>query len=258
MYSKLFGDKNLDTFRSSAVNCKLSRTKALLVLDDVETPMQLKCLAGDRYLFGRGSKIIVTSRHKLVVDAEYKVEVLDFDDACKLFYLNAFGEKCCKRGYKEISDRVVGYTKCHPLAVEVLGASVFCFLESIEDWEKELDKLKRIPNDEIQVSLERSYDALDDEEKGLFLDIACFLKGERRDIVLGILADKPIAGLVHKSLITIEDDKIQMHDLIQEMGRNIVLRSTETLGERSRLWIAQDVSFVLENNKVSENAFNFY
>ncbi|KAL5565377.1 hypothetical protein UlMin_028541 [Ulmus minor] len=258
VYSQLFDDKNLDTFKSSAVNRRLRRTKVLLVLDDVETPMQLKCLAGDRYLFGRGSKIIVTGRHKLVVDAEYKVEVLDFDDACKLFYLNAFGKKCCKSGYKEISDRVVEYTKCHPLAVEVLGASVFCFLESIEDWEKELEKLKRIPHYEIQAVLERSYDALDGEEKGLFLDIACFFKGERRDIVLGILADKPIAGLVHKSLITIEDDKIQMHDLIQEMGRNIVLRSTETLGERSRLWIAQDVSFVLENNRGTEAIEGIY
>ncbi|KAL5565383.1 hypothetical protein UlMin_028547 [Ulmus minor] len=128
----------------------------------------------------------------------------------------------------------------------------------IEDWEKELEKLKRIPHYEIQAVLERSYDALDDEEKGLFLDIACFFKGKRRDIVLGILADKPIACLVHKSLITIEDDKIQMHDLIQEMGRNIVLRSTETLGERSRLWIAQDVSFVLENNRGTEAIEGIY
>ncbi|KAL5539510.1 hypothetical protein UlMin_046124 [Ulmus minor] len=228
VFSELLGQKNVDILKSDVID-RLSRTTVLLVLDDVESPMQLKRLVGDPDRFGPGSKIIVTSRHELVVDAEYKVEVLDFDDACKLFYLNAFGERFCRIGYKEISARVVEYTKCHPLALEVLGASVFCFLESIEDWRKELEKLKRIPNDEIQVVLKRSYDALDAEEKGLFLDIACFFKGERRDFVEGILEDKPIKGLVRKSLINIEDDKIQMHDLIQEMGRNIVLQSTEKL-----------------------------
>ncbi|KAL5554505.1 hypothetical protein UlMin_041906 [Ulmus minor] len=146
----------------------------------------------------------------------------------------------------------------HPLALKVLGASVFCFLESIEDWEKELKKLKRIPNDEIQVVLKRSYNALDAEEKGLFLDIACFLKGKRRDFVEGILEGKPITGLVNKSLITIEFGRICMHDLIQEMGRDIVCQSTDNLGERSRLWIAQDVSFVLENNKGTEAIEGIY
>ncbi|KAL5554506.1 hypothetical protein UlMin_041907, partial [Ulmus minor] len=248
LFYKLLGEK-VDIFQLSVVNYKLSRKKILLVLDDVEDPMQFEHLVG-KYQFCPGSKIIVTSRdNKLKGDEEYKVEALGLDDARKLFYLKAFGVESCKRGLEKISDRVVKYTKGHPLALEVLGASVFRNLQSIEDWEKEMKKLKRIPNDQIRKVLERSYDALDDEQKGLFLDIACFFKGQRRDFVEGILEDKPIAGLVHKSLITIEDDKIQMHDLIQEMGRNIVLRSTEKLGERSRLWIADDVYYMLENNK---------
>ncbi|KAL5577918.1 hypothetical protein UlMin_019617 [Ulmus minor] len=251
VYSELLGDKQLDT-SPSAVNHKLSRKRILLVLDDVENPMQFEDLVGDPYRFCPGSKIIVTSRHKLKVDEEYKVEVLDSDDACKLFYLKAFGHESCRSRFEEIAGRVVKYTKGHPLALKVLGASVFCFLESIEDWGKELEKLKRIPNDDIRKVLERSYDALDAEQKGLFLDIACFFKGQQRDFVEGILEDKPITGLVNKSLITIEDGRICMHDLIQEMGRDIVYQSTHILGERSRLWIAKDVSFVLNNNRGTE------
>ncbi|KAL5553943.1 hypothetical protein UlMin_041344 [Ulmus minor] len=257
VFSELLGEKNLNIFISDA-NDRLSRTKVLLVLDDVESPKQLEDLVGDRDRFCPGSKIIVTSRSKLRVDEEYEVEELNSNDACKLFYLNAFGHESCRRGFEEISDRVVKYTKGHPLALKLLGASVFYFLESIEDWVKELKKLKRIPNNEIRVSLERSYDALDDEEKELFLDIACFFRGEQRDIVVGILEDKPIAGLVRKSLITIEDDEIGMHDLIQEMGQDIVFKSTGKLGERSRLWNAQDVSYVLENNKGTEAIEGIY
>ena len=109
VHSELLGQKDLGTSKSSAVDDRLSRRRILLILDDVETPMQLKRLVGDPVRFCPGSKIIVTRRQKLVVDEEYKVEVLDFEDACKLFYLNAFGEKCCRRGYKEISDKVVVY-----------------------------------------------------------------------------------------------------------------------------------------------------
>ncbi|KAL5554516.1 hypothetical protein UlMin_041917 [Ulmus minor] len=253
VYSELLGDKKLDTSKSSAVDDRLSRKRILLVLDDVENPMQFEDLVGDLDRFCRGSKIIVTSRHKLKVDEEYKVEVLDSYDACKLFYLKAFGhEESCRRGFEGISGRVVEYTKGHPLALKVLGASVFCFLESIEDWGNELEKLKRILNDDIQDVLKRSYNALDDEEKGLFLDIACFFKGQRRDFVDGILEGKPFTGLVKKSLITIEDGRICMHDLIQEMGRDIVRQSSAIPGERSRLWIAKDVSFMLENNRGTE------
>ncbi|KAL5553935.1 hypothetical protein UlMin_041336 [Ulmus minor] len=49
-----------------------------------------------------------------------------------------------------------------------------------------------------------------------------------------------------------------MHDLIQEMGQDIVFKSTDKLGERSRLWIAQDVSSVLENNKGTEAIEGIY
>ncbi|CAN0893451.1 Disease resistance protein RUN1 [Linum grandiflorum] len=44
-----------------------------------------------------------------------------------------------------------------------------------------LQKIERIPKPEIQNVLRTSYDGLDDEEKDIFFDIACFFVGEHKD-----------------------------------------------------------------------------
>ncbi|KAK2639788.1 hypothetical protein Ddye_027583 [Dipteronia dyeriana] len=52
-----------------------------------------------------------------------------------------------------------------------------------------------------------------------------------------------------KSLITTEEGGIKMHDLLQEMGKEIVSReSHKNLGKRSRLWKPDDVIRTLKNN----------
>ena len=42
-----------------------------------------------------------------------------------------------------------------------------------------------------------------------------------------------------------------MHDLLQEMGQDIVRRGSKELGRRTRLWLYEDVLHVLKNNTVS-------
>nr|XP_023874513.1 uncharacterized protein LOC111987051 [Quercus suber] len=56
--------------------------------------------------------------------------------------------------------------------------------------------------------------------------------------------------LGERSLITIDEyGTLWMHDLLQEMGQDIVRReSLKELGRRSRLWRYEDVLHVLENN----------
>ena len=106
------------------------------------------------------------------------------------------------------------------------------FGRSKDEWEGELDKLKRIPNMEIQRVLQISYDYLNDNEKDIFLDIACFFLWEYNDYVTKIVDSCnffPISGikaLINKSLITISDNKIKMHDLLQEMGREVVRKKS--------------------------------
>ena len=96
-------------------------------------------------------------------------------------------------------------------------------------------------------------------QKELFLDIACFFKEENkggiRDVLesFGYYPDYNIDILMEKSLITIGiSGKLRMHDLLQEMGHEIVRReSPKEPGGRSRLWMYEDVLHVLKKNTVS-------
>ena len=96
-------------------------------------------------------------------------------------------------------------------------------------------------------------------QQKLFLDIACFFKGESNDCIRDILKgfgycpDYNIGVLMEKSLITVDDDRnLWMHDLLQKMGQEIILREPlEEPSGRSRLWLYEDVHHVLNNNIVS-------
>ena len=99
---------------------------------------------------------------------------------------------------------------------------------------------------------------MEETEKKIFLDIACFFKGEDKDRVTNILRTphyKPsidIDVLVEKSLITIIKRRLYMHDLLQELGRQIVhSESPKQPGSRSGLWLKDDVLHVLKNSTVS-------
>ncbi|KAL4317342.1 hypothetical protein AHAS_Ahas15G0375500 [Arachis hypogaea] len=51
--------------------------------------------------------------------------------------------------------------------------------------------------------------------------------------------------------LEIDDDKVTIHDLIQDMGREIVRQESEELGKRSRMWFFEDIKHVLEQNEGS-------
>ncbi|BBH09857.1 Disease resistance protein TIR-NBS-LRR class family [Prunus dulcis] len=78
---------------------RLRRTKALIVLDDVNARKQLEVLVGDHDWFCQGSRIIITARDKGLLEQKvdhekiFNVEGLGFDDALELFHSHAFGNK---------------------------------------------------------------------------------------------------------------------------------------------------------------------
>ena len=88
-----------------------------------------------------------------------------------------------------------------------------------------------------------SFDGLEEREKSIFLDIACFFKGvgfkSRVTYILETLYDNldiDIEVLQEKSLITITREGFQMHDLLQQLGKIIAPReSPEEVARHSRL-----------------------
>ncbi|XLS48831.1 hypothetical protein HN51_023189 [Arachis hypogaea] len=148
----------------------------------------------------------------------------------------------------------VNYTKGNPLALKVLGS--FLHSRSIKEWESALKKLRVHPNVDIYNVLKLSYDGLDDSEKNIFLDIAFFFRGEYMDNVIRFLdscnffGDIGISTLERKALITIVGDTIEMHDLIQQMGWEVVRReSNKDSGKLTRINKAEDFCNLLKNSE---------
>ncbi|KAH9782176.1 ADP-ribosyl cyclase/cyclic ADP-ribose hydrolase [Citrus sinensis] len=242
---------------------RLRQKKVLLVIDDVAHVEQLRRLAGKRDWFGPGSRIIITTRDEHLlklhrVEEVFKLEALTYDEAFQLFCLKAFETQKPREEYVHLSQLVVNYAGGLPLALKVLGS--FLFGRPVDEWTSTLERLKREPENEILDILQISFDGLKEAEKEIFLDVACFFKGEKRDYVSKILDScgfEPVIGigvLIEKSLLTIcESDRLWMHDLLLEMGRQIVRRqSPREPGKRSRLWEEADLCHVLSQNTGSE------
>ncbi|KAK3424515.1 hypothetical protein EUGRSUZ_F01276 [Eucalyptus grandis] len=239
---------------------RLQHKKVLIILDDVDEKEQLEKLVGGFDWFGSGSRIIITTRdeHLLLqygVNSIYKVEELSFGEALQLFCLKAFRSNHPPIEFNELVEQVIRYANGLPLALDVLGSFLAC--RSSMQWKSALARLKECPEEKIFDRLRISYDGLQQKEKEIFLDIACFFKGNEKPYVIEVLdncgfyADIGIEVLVDKSLIQIVDNKLWMHDLLQEMAWEIVRReSPEEPGERSRVWLFDDVCHILSKNSM--------
>lgn len=241
---------------------RLQNRKVLVILDDVDTLKQLHFLAVDWKWFLPGSRIIITSRDKNLlsthaVDGIYEAEELNYDDALVLLSRKAFKQDQPIEGYWKLCKSVLGHARGLPLAARVLGSSL-CG-RSMDFWESFIKRLNEIPNRDVMDVLKISFDGLEELEKKLFLDIACFFKGMNKDQVTRILnqcgfhANYGIQILQDKSLICVSNDTLSMHDLLQATGREVVRQeSTAEPGRRSRLWASKDVFHVLGKNTGTE------
>ncbi|XP_031284344.1 disease resistance protein RPP2B-like [Pistacia vera] len=227
--SKILGYGHHNIRDASTIE-RLRMKKVLLVFDDVTHLNQIDELIGDFENLGSGSQIIITTRDKQVlvncrVDnvAIYEVKGLYGDESFRLFGQHAFKQDHhINEEYMALSNRVISYSKGAPLALKVLG----CFLHDRRkhEWESTLEKLKNCPHQDIQSVLKISYDGLDVEEQ--------------------------VKVLIDKALITISYKTIKVHDLLQEMGKEIVRQESVNIpGQRSRLWHDNDVYSVLKKNK---------
>ena len=120
-------------------------------------------------------------------------------------------------------------------------------------WESALNRLGKGSIDKIHETLKLSFDGLDASEKQIFLDIACFYKDQNEEYVTRVLDSfgfDPVIGisvLIEKSLITVSNKRLHMHDLIQEMGWQIVSESFPD----SRVWKSEHIRKIIKEKKVT-------
>ncbi|XP_028114128.1 TMV resistance protein N-like [Camellia sinensis] len=264
---ELLGIKNLKIDNvdrgMNLIKERLYSKRVLIVLDDLDQLNQLNSLAGNRDWFGPGSRIIITTRDEhllkgLKVHERYMAKKLNHKESLQLFNWHAFGETNPLENYADLANGIVSYASGLPLALEVLGS--YLFGRNMVEWKSAFDKLQQIPHEKIQEKLRISFDALDDNIKDIFLDIACFFIEMDREYVITILngcgffAEIGISVLISRCLLRIsENNKLMMHDLVRDMGREIIREKYPKEPEkRSRLWLHEDVCYVLQKNKGTE------
>ncbi|KAJ6858006.1 TMV resistance protein N isoform X1 [Populus alba x Populus x berolinensis] len=248
---------------------RLRHKRVLVVADDVAHLDQLNALMGERSWFGPRSRVIITTRDSNLLreaDQTYQIEELKPDESLQLFSRHAFKDTKPAEDYIELSKKAVDYCGGLPLALEVIGALLY--RKNRGEWESKIDNLSRIPNHDIQRKLLISFDALDGELQRAFLDIACFFIGIQKEYVAKVLGARcrlnqevVLETLSERSLIQfheciIKDERglsgrtVTMHDLLRDMGREVVCKpSPLLLGKRTRIWNKDDAWNVLEQQK---------
>ncbi|KAH1045332.1 hypothetical protein J1N35_036116 [Gossypium stocksii] len=217
--------------------------------------------------FGDGSKIIVTSRDRQVfknggVDKIHDVRKLNENDSLQLFSTFAFKLLNPPADFRDLSNKFIKYARGSPLALRVLGSKLY--KKSRKEWESEVDKLKEYSQPKISQILRSSFDELDELDKNIFLDTVTFFKGTCKEDVEKTLsccykgALCGISNLIGKCLLEIKhfreptdllqrlvSEPIDVHDMLEEMGKDIVRKESIDPGKRSRLWGVKDVYQVL-------------
>ncbi|XP_058730475.1 disease resistance protein RUN1-like [Vicia villosa] len=248
---------------SNLIRNRLCQIKSLVVLDNVDEGEQLDKLDMKREWLGTGSRIIIISRNEHIlreygVDKVYKVRLLDRKCALQLFCRKAFKSDDIKSGYIYLTNEVLAYANGLPLAIKVLGS--FLYGRDVSEWSSALARLRENPRTDIMNVFRISFDGLEDTEKEIFLDIACFFNRESEVYLKEILDFRgfhPEIGLkvlIDKSFITREKQGICMHNLLVELGKSVVREiSPKEPRKWNRIWDYKDVHSVISENMAAEN-----
>ena len=261
-FSKIFGEEKVfidacDTKLSFTRNRFLDKT-VLIVLDGVNNARDAEVLVGGFSWFSGGHTIILTFRNKQVLvecNAKELYEIPKLSEHESLRLCCQFSTEHNWKGRMSLISELVNYAGGIPLALRVLGSSVQ--KQCINDEKQHLRRLRQHPPIEIQDAFRNSFNGLHDNEKNIFLDLACFFRGEKKDHVVNILdgcglfTDLGIYALTDESLISIVDNKLEMPNIFQDTGRYVVCQEDKEAGKRSRLWDSNDIVDVLTNNLVS-------
>ncbi|KAK4768902.1 hypothetical protein SAY86_027052 [Trapa natans] len=239
----------------SKLKSRIPHEKVLILLDDADRPEHLRNLLPSLHDYVAGSRIIVTTRDRAVLEAFqiqhiHEVTGLKQEDALVLFCKYAFHQDSPAVELAHLSREIVEATGGLPLAIEVIGSHLSSTREA-DVWDEALQLLKN--EKRVHQRLRISYDSLSHNAKEIFLDISCLFSGMDYRIPSHMWKPCELSPanarreLCQRCLIKIGNDKkIWMHDLLKDLGREIVRQENEHPGERTRLWRHSDAFDVLE------------
>ncbi|KAL3727284.1 hypothetical protein ACJRO7_032078 [Eucalyptus globulus] len=242
------------------ISFKLKDMKVLIILDDLETTDQLAALAGNLEWFGSGSRIFVTARNESVldragVDIKYKHEEMGMEQALILFSRHAFRSDFPPSEFSFLTHVVVSTIGGLPLVLKVVGSFLCGKPEML--WEETIDKMRLIPREEVVRKLMVSYEELEEDQRQMFLDVACFLIGSDVRVAYymwdawGFFARQGIEVLRSLLFISIGDNhEFRMHNQMRDLAREVVLAEKYCKPhKRSRLWHYEEALEVLQSKR---------
>ena len=257
----------------------LKDRRVLVIVDDISDANQLEALIPEINELGSECRIVITSRQHDVLrnamktlpttsKAVYEVQTLDKSYSRHLFNMHAFGSETPNEGFVELAEKISDACDGLPLSLTVMGRYLFEQMDK-EIWVESMKVLHE--NSEIFDKLRISYDGLPtDGDRAMFLDIACVLIGVKQGEAMTIWKScsscscsgsktpaSSLRKLRDRSLVNLdEDDRLRMHDVLRDMGRNVVKRDRVKDQERppkkrTHLWDPVMAEQELSRGKVS-------
>ncbi|KFK22502.1 hypothetical protein AALP_AAs75065U000100 [Arabis alpina] len=269
---EILGQKDIKIASLGQVEKSLKHRKVLVVLDDVDEIELLEALVGKAEWFGSGSRIIVVTQDKALleshgIDVIYEVELPSEDLALQIFSQSAFGKTSPPDGFKELAVEVAKLAGDLPLGLNALGSSLR--KKRKEHWVDMMPRLRSGLDGKIKKTLRLCYDGLDEkDDQDIFVYIACLFNGESANHIKNLLADSvypsvsaSLTTLADKSLIRIIGPHhiVQMHILLQKLGRQIVREeSIPNPGKRRFLVNAKEICEVFNENTGTKNVLGIH
>lgn len=255
-----------------------NRSSVFLVLDDVRGAAEKGKIVSllDMEVMAPGSLVLITSREKLLLEGTcaelkldnvktlvYEVKPLEEEHARELFCRYAFAKSTPPVEFKDSVVQSLQICGGLPLSLKILGGLCFGNCDK-EKWKGQLREFSETPPKDIIDRFKESYEALDTEEKKVFLDIGCFLVGEEHKSAIQVLKglyanlniEEYIESLRRKCLI--DDpmigynhsgpglDMISMPDPLSRLARDIARKKFIRRDHPKRFSCSDDIKTMSE------------
>jgi len=221
----------------SMIRDRLFRKRVLIVLDDIDDYLPLLDLRKSRSWLSEGTVIIMTARdedllRKHQVDSVFRINLMNEKESLELLSWHAFREPKPKKEYDYLARRVISCCGGLPLALELIGSSLFERRE--KEWHSVLVGLEGIHMYDVEQKLKICFDLCNQMEKALFLIVCRYYIGTDRSYAMKTLngpvvnADSGIRVLMERNLIKVKaNNKFGIHRLLQQMGVEIFRENLE-------------------------------